>query len=497
MLPIPRPNGPSADVVRAAWSAVTIQSAWRLVSLGVAVKARTLDDAREHVLRSLPEGCSVDEAEWLTAPLVDEYVARRRGDGTHRVPLPSLVVPDAPREWRDRLLDATDRLGEACFRLRYADGLALDALARHLGIHESRVEDACAGLRGVARECIRDTHPRLRPTADELDAVLVRLATYAELGGPGPMGLLTPAGLAHADRCPRASRAVRLVRGGHLDLRSLFPPRDPLSSEHVDLMVVLVHPDAAYSRTRLGASLGPGVRPIGTSGWLVSEGGIEAAREGLVQACAAGTPPRHHVRGVRTRGPGRWSRGVLLGPLLVHALEAARARPWGEVAGLCELPPARPPPPRATLAWLGAAAMGAAVVLTAAWVGRPVETPPPAPIAASFSAFDGGWDVRFDTSDRASVDVIVEVDGALHVAHRNVRTAKGTWATGEGDFRLRIAADGVALVSSPHGIDELESLVHASAASGHPLESLAASLRSAAPDVDVVVRPPLAVASSL
>ncbi len=497
MLPIPRPDGPSAEFVREAWSAVTVQTAWRLVARGVAVTARTLDDVREHVMRSLPDGCTVDEAEWLTAALVDEYLARRRGQALSRPALPQLVVPDAPRAWREQLLTSTDRLGEACFRLHHADGMPVADVARHLGIHPARVDDALAGLRGLVRELVIAAHPRVYPANDDLDAILGRLALYAEPGGPGPMGLLTPAGLAHADRCPRASRAVRLVRGGHLDLRTLFPPRDGLPDSQVELMVLLVHPDAAAVRGRLGAALGEGARPIGEGGWLVAEGGIDRARDALLQACAAGLPPRHHVRGVRTRGPGRWSRGVLLGPLMVPVLDAARARPGGEVAGLCELPPARPPPPKATLAWLGAAAMGLAVVLTAAWVGRPVESLPPAPIAASFSAVDGGWEVRFDTADRASVDVIVEVDGALHVAHRDVRTAKGSWATGEGDFRLRVAGDGVALVSSPHGIDQLESLVHASAASGSPLEALASSLRTAAPDVDVVVRPPLAVPAAL
>lgn len=497
MLPVPRPDGPPPEFVRAAWSAITVQTAWRLVSFGMSVRPRLLDDAREHVLRSLPSDCTVDDAEWLAPALVDEFLARKQGRGGHRVSPPELVVDEAPRRWREQLLGAVDRLGDACFRLHYADGLSIVDVASHLRVTSARIVAALSAVRLCAADIIQSEHPRLRPSDDELDQILSRLALYAEPGGPGPMGLLTPAGLAHADQCPRASRAVRLVRAGHLDVRALFPPRDGIADQQVDLLVVLLHPDGHGARGALVSGLGSHARSHGPNCWVISEGGIDRARDALLQLCSAGTPGRHHVRGVRIRGPGRWSREVLLGPLVTHALEAARARPWGEVAGLCELPPARPPPPRATVPWLVALAMGAAAVLAAAWVGRPVVTPPPAPIAASFSAVDGGWDVRFDTSDRASLDVIVEVDGALHVAHRDIRAAKGSWATGEGDFRLRVAGDGVAIVSSPAGVDQLEAFVHQSATSRSPLESLALALRKDAPEADIVVRPPLAIAGSL
>ena len=60
-------------------------------------------------------------------------------------------------------------------------------------------------------------------------------------------------------------------------------------------------------------------------------GGVAA---GLSALCADGTPARHHLRGAMVRGPARWSRGVMLGPLPVAAIDAARARHWAEIDGV-------------------------------------------------------------------------------------------------------------------------------------------------------------------
>ncbi len=494
MFPVPLPQGPTPELVRGAWAPVTIQVTWELVSSGVAVRSHLLDDVREHVLRSQPADATPDDAEWSVAPLVAEYLQRRRDGVVRRVEIPQPVAP-VPLVWRARLLESADPIAEAVFRFRYAEGMSEADALKQLRVDGSSFAAALAGLRAQVGAFIAEAGGPAAISAREADLCLQRLAAYAEPGGPGPMGLLTPAGLQHADRCPRVSRAVRLIRAGHLDPRALFPPREGLPAAEVEVLLVLLHPEGAAHRAAMERALGPDVGRAGPDAWLVRAEGLDRAREGLQAHCAEGAPPRHHVRGARLTGPGRWSRGVLLGPLPVLALDAARARPWGEVMGIGELPIARPPPPRATAWWATAGALGVAVAVTLAWIQRPVEAPPPAPIAATFAAVDGGWDVRFDAPDLASVDVVVVEGGALQVVHRDLRAAKGAWATGHGDYKMRVEGDGVALVASPAGVDQLETIVRDSASSARPLETLAATLRARAPEADVVIRPPLAASS--
>jgi len=98
--------------------------------------------------------------------------------------------------------------------------------------------------------------------------------------------------------------------------------------------------------------------------------------------------------------------------------------------------------------------------------------------------------VRFDTSELATVDVVVLDEGELRLSRRSVQAEKGAWATGDGDYRLEIDGDAVALLSSPDGLPGLEALLMHAGTNVAPLDTLAAAVREMDPRADVALSPP-------
>ncbi len=54
-------------------------------------------------------------------------------------------------------------------------------------------------------------------------------------------------------------------------------------------------------------------------------------------SASQGTPERECLRGAMVSGPGLWLDTVLVGPLPLRSLDAARSRPWGSIDGIDEL----------------------------------------------------------------------------------------------------------------------------------------------------------------
>lgn len=483
------PIGPSTahppDLVRDAWLPVTVQVGWSLVAAGERV-GDLLDDAREHVLRSLPADATVRCAERVSPALVADFLGRVRHGRFSACPVPPApsTLPDA---WRDQLLSALDPVGEAVFRLHFGDGLGFESIEAHLPLDRTTLVAARCGVRDLLRD-VGACHSR----ADhEVDAMLVDLATRPAQGCPGPMGLLTDLGMRHADTCPRCSRAVRLLRGGHLQTSDLFAPRDetPLPDTRLSVFALLLHPDAGKHVRRVRQAIGSGALEVEPGGWIMDEETIEAALPGLARLCEDSRPGRHHLRGARACLPGRWADGVAVGPAPVAALDAARAKPWSELGSDRSLPAPLPPPPRATGWWVAAAC---ALVLAGAATWATLRTsvaPPTAPVEAEFMPTHDGWSVRFDTSDRSVVDIIVLDGGGFRRLSPAARAGKGAWATGEGDFQLDVGSPRVAVLASPEGLPELDSWLGEAAFADDPFARLAQRVREGDPRADVVLSP--------
>lgn len=470
------------------WLPVTVRVAWELLLARERVHPAVLASAREHVLRCLPDGVGADEAEVMAGPLVRDYLERLRHHRYSRPTQDQDPSLSAPRAWRDRLFDTTDPIGDAVLRMHYGDSLSLEEVERHAAVDLGLLEAAQEGLRETMRSiAASDGQPVDDWSVGRIDALLYRVATLAGPNCPGPVGLLSEAGREHAGRCPRCSRAVRLIRQGVLSPADLFIPEgEPqIPAGQLNLLALLLHPDARKHRRLLVAALGDSAMPAGQDAWLIPADQVALLTPRLAELAEQGTPARHQLRGAVVAGPGRIVRGVLLGPVPVAAIEEARSRPWSEIDGVGELPATLPPPPRATAWWLGAAGLTALTVLAGTLTLREPAPEPLYPLEVRWQA-DGA---RFDADDLARVDVVVLDGGGLRVREAALGPEKGRYATGEGDYFLPAAGGRLLLISSEDGVANLQGLVAGVALAGDPLDALVARVREADPRADIALAP--------
>ena len=489
---LPAQVSPLEDARARLWLPVTVRVAWDLLLARVRVRPAVLAEAREHVLRCLPPGVSAEEAEELAGVYTGDYLGRVQHQRVQRPDLDPDLGFSIPRAWRDRLVESLDPVGDAVLRMHYGDGLSMEDVERHAAIDGTALGGAREGVREALRSIAdADGVPLDEWSDDRIDRLIRRTATIAGPNCPGPAGLLSDAGREHAGRCPRCSRAVRLIRQGVIAPADLFLPEgEPLVPPgRIGLVAVMLHPDGKKHRAALARLLGKGALEVGADAWLLPLEMLPELTPGFLALAEAGTPPRHHLRGAAVEGLGRWRRNMVLGPLPVQALEEARARPWSEIDRVGELPAPLPPPPSAMGWWGIAGASLLAAVLAGVWALSPPHPVPDFPIEASFRHADGSWDLRFDTGDLAVVDVLVQDEHGLHVFAREFRAEKGQWATGEGDFHLNLSGSGVAIVSSADGVPEIADLALAASRDADPLRSLAKRVQDAHPTASVALTP--------
>ena len=492
-MPVATAHDRAPDAARSLWAPVTIRVAWELVLAGVPVRPEVLAEAREHVLRCLPPGVGAAEGEELAVTHVAEWLDRvRRGRYRHVPPDPDSALP-LTASWRHRLSASLDQVADAVFRLHYGDGFTLEAVGRSAALDPSLLEGARGGIRETLRAIAAEEGISLSGwSIERLDTLAGRVARLPEPGCPGPVGLLTDEGRTHADGCPRCSRAVRLVRGGILSPGDLFAPdaEQVRPTQRRRVLALLLHPDGRRHRTALvGALAGHGL-PVGGDAWVIDDSDVDAVGQALHALALEGTPARHHLRGALYTGSGRWIRGRLVGPLPLLAVEAARSRPWGEVMGVPELPPPLPPAPQATRWWLAAGALGLLAIATGFQVLHAPAQPPIYPLQTDFHRDAGGWEVRFDTDELAVLDVVVRREGRLELVEHDVRAGKGAWATGEGDYRLKLPGQDIVVISSAHGIPSLPALVADARRSADPLATLAAEIQASEPRAAIAASEP-------
>lgn len=489
-----------AESLRSLWSCLTIRVTWELVLAGVPLQGDTVAEVREHVLRGLPVGASEREAEELASQGVQEWLDRARHGRYRRLASdPDLSLP-LDVGLRRGLSLALDPLADTVFKLHYGDGFQPAAVARNAAITEAQVQAARVAIRRALHPLAEAEGLRLHGwSAERLDRLLHRIASIAEPGCPGPGGLLTDEGRAHADRCPRCSRAVRLIRGGALSPSDLFAPEgDPAGlGQHIRVLALLLHPDARRHHERLDQALRGLALPVGADAWLIPDHQLERLTELLQDLALHDAPARNHLRGALVSGSARWTRSRILGPLPVLAVEAARARPWGEIMGMDELPPPLPPPPRATRLWAAASLAVLLCVGFGAFAARPRPAAVDRPIAARFDPAPEGWRVRFQADHGAVIDVVVRQEGQLRLLHEGVRERKGAWATGEGDYELVLPGEEALVISSRQGVPSLRERIEAARQERDPMRALEERIRSGAVGSAIVRSPPRVLVGAL
>ena len=211
------------------------------------------------------------------------------------------------------LVDVLDPVSDSVFRMHYADGHGMPVVEQHVALDRSTLMAAREGVRAAAHAILSSDGMSLTGWSDaRLDQLISRIANQAASNCPGPVGLLSDTGKAHADRCPRCSRALRLITAGALSPSDLFIPDQAslISSERIELLAVLLHPDGRSHSELVEEALGPGAIRAGGDCWLVPADDLTAVGEALSGLAEQNSPPRHQLRGAMLTGPGRWSRKV-------------------------------------------------------------------------------------------------------------------------------------------------------------------------------------------
>lgn len=445
---------PLDDPHRRHWGPVTVRIVWDLVAAGIRPRPQVVREVREHALLCLGVHADTVEAEDTASAALIDWLGRR--DGRY-APLPRSDVADIlpdPR-WRQAMLDECEPLHEAVFRLAYADGLAIDEVVRRVGVEAAWVRATQEALREMGRIIVAEDGVSTEGwPAAQIDALLGRIANTAGNSCPGPEGLLTELGRAHAVLCPRCSRAQRLIANGHLSPGAMFAPDDgpTLVGTEIDLLCLQVHPESLQHARLLLKQLDEHVRVLGGDLLLVNVGAVPDLEERLAALTERAMPRGEHLRGVRRTVRGQWGRRAILGPGVMDLTEAICHAEWGEIEGVSPLPLPLPPPP-SPLRWYGSLLLAVLILVMAgayAWTHRA----PPAVFAVS--AGRTASTLTFDTDDGAYVDVIA-IDGHLasSLFHSVALADKGGIATGDGRYAVESDADVIVVVTSPAPIPAL------------------------------------------
>ena len=441
------------DPRRRLWGPITVRVAWELVVGGIRVRPQVLREVREHALWLIRPDVDLSEADTLAAEATCDWLARL--DGVYRpIALPPDLDVQPSLRWRELIHDRGDMVHDAVFRLHYGDGRRLEDIE-----HRTRIDGV---LLRAAREAVREmTRQVLAEDGVDaagwdparLDRIIARIAVVVGDQCPGPGGLATDAGRAHAVECPRCTRVIRLLREGILSPSDLHPPEDTpcLQEGTLDLVLIQVQSDHRRALRRVLASTGGRMLDRDTVVVdLATNPGVDAALRSLAER---GAPAAAHLRVVRRAIRGRWGKKALLGPGIVDLLRDLEALPWGDVRGLERLPEVIPPPPSAARWWTGAALFGLLALLAGVLVSVPSRPDPDVVLTAR--ATPGG--VRFDTAEDALVDVIaVRPGGASVVFHSATAADKGDLATGDGQYEIQATADSFLVVGGLEPFADLE-----------------------------------------
>jgi len=404
--------------------------------------------------------------------------------------------------WRQAIEAACDPLSLAVFRLRFGDGLSAPEVARRCRLDPSSLQAVVEGLRELVRsEARARTLSNLPVGIAWVDRLLARVAESAGIGCPSADQLSRRAGSGgadgaqdrrvrdHIESCPRCARAVRMLRAGILHPRQLqAPPGGPRPEGRVSLLALHLHPRGRGHQKALVAAFGRGARRVGDDALLVDLGRVPAWKEILEQRVRMGLPLRDHVRGARVDGEGSWTSRLVIGPVPVAALEASRARPWGEVDGVAALPDPLPPPPSVARWWSGTVAVGLLAVLVGFWVMLEREDHAAFPLRVQAQDGGGALVARFDVDDRAFVNAYTLGSTGVVAQLESASSAdKAAVATGDGGYELVTLDRGLVIVSSSEPIEGLDLVCEARDLVGDDHGRIRERIIALHPDSDVAV----------
>ena len=136
------------------WVPVTIRIAWELYLLGISISKELIENAREHILRSIPSDFTIDEAERFAIVYTHDFMDRLNIQSYMRPDIDEDLRMFIPQEWRMRVEKNASSLGRSVFRYHYRDGFSLDETALKLGVSMQKVQRADG-----PRACVQSPNP--------------------------------------------------------------------------------------------------------------------------------------------------------------------------------------------------------------------------------------------------------------------------------------------------------------------------------------------------
>ena len=474
------------------WVPIVIRVAWELHLAKIDIRPNILHAACIHVFSHLEADVSVETAERKASIYVSDFINILHKKSYQRPQLDPDHELEFSAGWRKVILNNLNPKEQRVFWFVYSDGLELKKTARKMGVGISKIEKACQKIRICARRIASKENIDVTDWSDtRLDKSIQYIANMASNLPLEPADILSKKGKRLINKCPRIRRAYLLLKHGILSERDLQIPTDNELIERQTLLVLMLHPDKRKFAKILNKALAEMAVQIDTDAWLIDEEDIEEAEEILSFLAEEASPPRQYLRGAMVSGPGEWFDDVLLGPLPIHCLDATRSRAWGAIDGIVELPQPLPPPPKSTSYWIVAAVTAIFSLSSWAWALSPVESQYVFPIQAEFSAAPESVDIRFDVSDNAHLTIVRLNNHVLTIDEEYSYAKKGTIATGDGRYYLRVDAPRIAVISSQEALVDLKNLLFSAQNAENPLEDLERQIKQIYPNVDIVLSPEL------
>jgi len=481
-----------AVIRRDLWFPITVRVAWDLHLAKVEVRPNILQAARLHALSHLPGDVDVSVAERMAGIYTKDFIQRLQKKVYRRPEWdPDLDLQISP-EWRRVFLKNLSGEEQRIFWFFYSDGISAQRTAKKVAVSLRKVEHTCKRIRTLMRKIAAQDFIDLSEWSDlRIDQLIFYVANVAESNSINPEEILLKKGKKLINKCPRIRRAYILLKHGVLSPRDLEIPEENEIIQRQQLLVLMLHPDARKHSAKISKTLREYAIPIEGDVWLIDQEDLPEVEELLGYLAEESQPPRHQLRGAMVSGPGEWFDDMMLGPLAIRSMDAARSRPWGSIDGMGELPMPLPPPPKATSWWVGAIVSGMLSISSLAWALTPEPITPNYPLEAEFYVTNEAVDVRFDVNDMAYVSIVQLRQGILTREDEFTPVGKGKHSTGDGRYYLRVDAPRIAVISSVEPIGDMAVLLQAAQIAEEPLDALVQQVKANIANADIVISPPL------
>ena len=476
------------------WVPLTIRIAWELHSQGIGFGVEILQMAQNHVFSSLSSGVDIVHAERLAIIYTKEFIERLNGEAYVSPNIDDDVYMDVPLSWRELLERRASAVGKQVFYEHYRDGYSLQEVSAQLNLSSTKVKKVRNQLhqfvyRALLKYDMEDQVIREQAKQEwpfgRVEQLLVHLALVPKTTEIDCDILLSPEGTA-LRACPRLHHAYTLLKEGVISPEDLTVPQKlPIRCMEQHVLALQLNSEGRKFAKTLRNSLDDISLSIKGDIWFVSSDDLPALNEILHDLAEDGTPPRQMLRGAVAHGLGLWSDDAIFGPVSTAAITLMRSRSWGDIDGISKLPEPIPPPKKPIKTWMAAVALFVLSTVFLQWALTSGEHTH-YPIEAQSQARVQDVSIRFDVDDMAVLHVLSFSSAGFQVLHSNLIHEKGMLATKDGRYFLRASVDRLVVVSTPHEIENWDSLLEGVSLQGDPMASLTERILQKEPRACVV-----------